>query len=97
MIDINRNKLINEIDKTFGEKHSISYLVSALKKAKKRGGKSGDNNNEVDENIVIKDEFNHIDHLALSEVCNDIRVKNVLMDLPVKNVIFDADDQKMSC
>lgn len=94
MIDINRNKLINEIDKTFGEKHSIFYLESALKKAKKRGKRSGDNNNEVDENIVIKCEFDHIDHLALSEVSNDIRVKNVLMDLPVKNVIFDADDQK---
>ena len=39
MIDINRNKLINEIDKTFGEKHSIFNLESALKKAKKRGKK----------------------------------------------------------
>ena len=36
MININRNKLINEIDKSFGEKHSIFYLESALKKAKKR-------------------------------------------------------------
>ena len=97
MIDINRNKLINEVDNSFEEKHSIFYLESALKRAKKRRKKEVDednNNNAVDENGIINDEFDHINHLAVNEMCNDVRVKDALSNLPAKNVKFDADDKK---
>ena len=47
----------------------------------------------VNKEIVIDEENNHIDLMAENDICDDIRIKNALKELPSKNAIFSDDDQ----
>ena len=85
----NRDKLINNADDSFGKRHSIFYLESALKKVKYRQSSQDKTTNKE---IVVEDN-NHIDLMAENDICDDIRIKNALNELPCKNVIFSEDDQ----
>ena len=85
----NRDKLISNADDSFGKKHSVFYLESALKKAKKRQ----DSEPKSEEKIEINVENNHIDFIAEDAIDDDIRIKNALKDLPSKNVLFSDEDQ----
>jgi hypothetical protein len=94
----NRDKLISDADDSFGKKHSVFYLESALKKAKKRQ----ENETKLVDKIEINVENNlennlengYIDLLAEDAIDDDIRIVNALNDLPSKNVLFSDEDQK---
>ena len=85
----NRDKLISNADDSFGKKHSVFYLESAVKKAKKRQ----DSEPKSEEKIEINVENNHIDLIAEDTIDDDKRIKNALKDLPSKNVLFSDEDQ----
>ena len=90
--------MISNADDSFGKKHSVFYLESALKKAKKRQEnetKSIDRIEiNVENNLENNLENNYIDLLAEDAIDDDIRIVNALNDLPSKNVLFSEEDQK---
>ena len=95
-ISRNRDKLISDSDELFGKKHSVFYLESALKKARKRQKKEEEDNPIVidkEKNNIENQDFDDVDNLADDEICDDMRVVNSLALLPIKNVLFETDDQ----
>ena len=91
----NRDISIRNADDSFGKKHSVFYLESALKNAQRRQ----DNETELDEKkeIIVENEKNvennHIDLFAEDAIDDDVRKTNALEDLPSKNVLFSDEDK----
>lgn len=94
-ISRNRDKLISDSDELFGKNHSVFYLESALKKARKRQKKEEDNPIVIDKEKynIENEDFDPVDNLACDEICDDVSVVNALALLPIKNVLFETDDQ----
>jgi hypothetical protein len=93
------DKLIASAECSFGEKHSLFYLESAVRQATKRKRKRIINNNDNDENNEVEYEENddneeHLHNLGEEEILLDPRVLLELSTIPAKYVIYSQDDKK---